>query len=132
MKAVLDSRSSLGSDVERLSAPVSSPGRWREDQPYLETSSVWEQWATARTVRVVLGHWGEGFRLSASELSIVVDGSSIEDVWAAFLASVRQRADVTSLTFDVGPLRPDEIAAALDAPEDEDWAEPVQDEGADV
>jgi len=78
-----------------------------------------------QTVRVVLGQLGGLIRMSATEINIVAEGSSPEQAWAKFLQQVRMRNDSAWLSFDVGPTRQEEIAEGLNAPEDEDWSEPV-------
>jgi hypothetical protein len=80
----------------------------------------------AQTVRVVLGTLGPVARASAPDLDIVVDGSSAEDALRKFLDEIRKRDYGAWLMFDVGPTRPEEIAEGLNAPEDEDWSEPVE------
>ena len=113
---VLDSRMSLGSDQYRRSPQADL---------YPETSRCAGECFVARTVRVILGHLGECYRFSAPDLDVVADGDTIQGAWGDFLKVVRVRNDASWLRFDVGPTRPDEIAAGLDAPEDEDWAELV-------
>ena len=111
----LDSRASLGSDLER---------RASSRDEYVETSTYVGDCFAVRTIRVVLGRLGDMFRFSAQELDIVAEGDSIEEAWDAFLGAVGQRDDAAWLTFDVGPTRPHEVDDGLDASEDEDWAEP--------
>jgi hypothetical protein len=113
---VLDSRMSLGSDQYRRSP---------QTELYPETSMCVGEYFVARTVRVILGHLGDSYRFSAPQLQLVADGETIQQAWSDFLAAVRIRDDASWLRFDVGPTRPDEITAGLDAPEDEDWAEPA-------
>jgi len=108
-----DSRSSLGTDVFRP---------WARDAAR-ETSHVF-----ARVIRVVIGRLGSIVRLSAADLDIVADGATWEEAWGEFVGAVRQRDDVSWLSFDVGPLRPNEVESALDAPEDESWAEPADED----
>ncbi|UCC30643.1 MAG: hypothetical protein JSU86_20910 [Phycisphaerales bacterium] len=120
--AMLDSRLGLGTDQHRL-APLPSP--------YAETTTYVEGYVALRTVRVVLGRLGGIFRLSAPELEVVAEGETISDAWDSFRSVVSARDDAAWLTFDVGRTRPGEIADGLDAPEDEDWAEPSGTVGAD-
>ena len=119
---MLDSRMGLGTDQHRL-APLPSP--------YAETTMYVSEYFLARTVRVVLGHLGDFFRFSAPELDVVAEGETISRAWDNFLGAVKARDDAGWLMFDVGPTRPEEIAVGLDAPEDEDWAEPTEPTGAD-
>lgn len=79
--------------------------------------------AERQTVRVILGRFGQVVRLSAPEIGVVAEGQDPDDAWTKFLVEVSKREDSASLSFDVGPTRTGEIAAGLDAPEDEDWAE---------
>ena len=116
----LDSRNSLGSDVNRR-APV--------PYPYVENSGNLGDSLVVKRIRVVLGRLGDLFRLSASELDIQVDAPTLEEAWTAFLNLVEAREDAAWLTFDVGPTRREEVERGLDAPEDEDWAEPADDTG---
>jgi len=113
--AFLDSRASLGSDVDRKrqSAPAELD----------ETSSLGGPWIEMREIRVILGHWGPLVRLSAPDLELIADGKDFDEAWAHFLKLVTSREDSPWLTFDVSPLRDDEISAALNAQEDEDWNE---------
>jgi hypothetical protein len=94
-------------------------------EPYMETSRWVDRCFPVRTIRVILGRLGSAFRLSAPELDIVVDGDTIAGAWHSFLEAVRGRDDTAWLAFDVGPTRRDEVEQGLDAPDDEDWAEPV-------
>lgn len=82
--------------------------------------------AERQTVRVILGKFGEVVRLSAPKIDIVVEGQNPDDAWAKFLAEISKREDSASLSFDIGPTRQKEIAEGLNAPEDEDWSEPVE------
>jgi hypothetical protein len=82
-----------------------------------------------QTIRVILGQLGRLVRMSAPEINIVAEGSSPEQAWAKFLEEINKRfePDVSAwLIFDVGPTRHEEIAEGLNAPEDEDWSEPVK------
>jgi len=79
-----------------------------------------------QTIRVILGQLGGLVRMSAPEIGIVAEGSRPEEAWAKFLQEVRKRDDSAWLSFDVGPTRQEEIAEGLNAPEDEDWSEPVE------
>ena len=76
-----------------------------------------------RTIRVVAGRFGPMIRLSAAELDIVVDGESLDEAWAMFLGEARTLPEAVGAMFDLGTLTEEEIAAALDAPEDESWAD---------
>jgi hypothetical protein len=92
---------------------------------YSETSSwAFETFAT-QTVRVVVGKLGPVVRLSAVELGIVAEAESLESAWCRFLDQVREHPNYEWLMFDLSPTRREEIDRGLDAPEDEDWAEPV-------
>ncbi|UCE61090.1 MAG: hypothetical protein JSU63_04935 [Phycisphaerales bacterium] len=122
MLMLLDSRSSLGSDINR---------RGPTPDPYVERSVCPAGFVVVRTVRVVVGRLGRLFRLSAQELGVVVDAETFESAWVEFLRVIRDRADAPWLTFDVGPTRREEITRGLDAPEDEDWAEPLENPGVD-
>ena len=84
-----------------------------------------------RTIGFVVSRLGDTFRLSAPELDVISDGHSIEVAWERFLGEVSARDDAAWLMFDVGPTRPEEIQRGLDAPEDEDWAQPCDANGAD-
>lgn len=117
-----DSRLGLGTDQDRR-APVGSP--------YVETSSCVPESVGWTTIRVVLGHLGDAYRFSAASVDIIAEGTTIGQAWDQFLARVRARDDAAWLTFDVGPTRPHEVSAGLDAPEDEDWAEPADASGGD-
>ena len=118
--ASLDSRVGLGSDISR--------GR-HFAEPWAEIrSGLGDQWVEMRQVRVVVGNWGPRVRLSAPELRILVDGPSFPEAWAEFVSVVRARPDSAWLSFDVGYTRAEEISAGLDAPEDEVWAEPVDED----
>ena len=118
----LDSRASLGSDMERDVFP---------DYRYRESSEYLASWSVVRTVRVVVGRLGSIVRLTANELGIVVDDDTIEKAWRRFVGEVAQRKDAPWLALDVGPTRRHEIDDGLNAPEDEDWSEPVESPGAD-
>lgn len=76
-----------------------------------------------QTIRVILGQLGGLVRMSAPEINIVAEGSSPEQAWATFLQQVRKRDDSAWLSFDVGPTRKEEIAEGLNAQEDEDWSQ---------
>ena len=93
--------------------------------PYPEGSWCITECFSIRTVRVVLGRLGSTVRLSAHDLGVVVDGDTIEQAWDHFLRAVGGRDDAAWLMFDVGPTRPEEVDAGIDASEDEDWSEPV-------
>ncbi|MBW1995723.1 MAG: hypothetical protein JRI77_14960 [Deltaproteobacteria bacterium] len=112
--ADLDSRTLLGTDIEYSDYPDSPSD--------IEASIVYP---SKQTVRVIVGRFGQFVRMSAPELGIVVEGSDQEEAWANFLGEIRKRDDGSWLTFDVGPTRDQEIAQGLNAPEDEDWSEPV-------
>ena len=120
--SALDSRLGLGTAQVRA-APAKPE--------YVETSSYLAGYFAVRTVRVVLGRLGDVFRFSAPELDIVVDAGAMAGAWEAFLDRVSVRQDAAWLSFDVGPLRTAELLTALDAPEDEDWADPADRVGVD-
>jgi len=113
--AELDSRTLSGTDIEypRYSdAPTGAEG--------------WAIYPSRQQVRVIIGAFGNIVRMSAPVLDIVTEGANRDQAWAKFLQQIRERDDAAWLTFDVGPTRPEEIAEGLDAPEDEDWSEPVE------
>lgn len=112
----LDSRASLGTDIERTYYP------YPEDP---SGAVVYIPYPKRQTVRVILGQLGGLIRMSAPEIGIVAEGSSPEQAWATFLQQVRRRDDSAWLSFDVGPTRQEEIAEGLNAPEDEGWSERV-------
>ena len=122
VRQTLDSRISLGSDIERR-----GPNR----DPYPETSQWVVEMAPIRTVRVVVGRLGGVIRMSASDIDIFVEQDSIESAWTGFLEAVQSRDDAAWLAFDVGPTRPEEIEEGLNAQEDEDWSQPIGGMGAD-
>jgi hypothetical protein len=68
---------------------------------------------------------GNLFKFSAPDIDVHVEGATIEDAWKGFVNVVSIRSDAAWLTFDVGPTRPDEIDAGLDADDDEGWDEPA-------
>ena len=111
----LHSRAALGSDIVRAKCDVSNE--------FEETSSLGGQWIEMQQVRVVLGKWGDLVRLSAPELDMTTDGIDFNEAWDKFLHLVTQLQNSSWLTFDVGPLRDNEISEALNAPEDERWNE---------
>lgn len=117
-----DSRLGLGTDQLRV-APA--------EETYVESSSYLVNYFALRTVRVVLGRVGNVFRFSAPALDILVDANEVSKGWEGFLALASTRPDAAWLTFDVGPLRKEEVLAALNAPEDEDWSEPIDESGSD-
>ena len=106
----LDSRTSLGTDIERVRYP---------DYPKSECTI----YPKPQAVRVFFGNLGHVLRMSAPKLDIAVEASSKEEVWAKFLCEARKRDDSAWLTFDVGPTRREEIADGLNASEDENWCE---------
>lgn len=115
----LDSRRDFGTDIERLEYPP-----WPEE---LEPSGVLKPYPCVRQIRVIVGYLPPNIvRLSAPEIDVVADGSDFEQAWADFVNAVRDRQDSPWLAFDVGPTRAEEVAEGLNAPEDEDWAEPVE------
>jgi len=118
--AELDSRALLGTDIE----------------PYPNGPSGTDSYILypkKRTVRVILAQLGRFVRVSAPELDVVAEGSNQEQAWAKFLAEITERFEPDEsawMSFDVGPTRREEIQEGLNAPEDEDWSEPVSsDEG---
>ena len=113
--AGLDSRTFLGTDIEYSRYPDTPSG--------VEASMVYP---ARHKVRVVLGQLGQCVRMSAPELDIVAEGSDREEAWTKFLEAIRARDDSAWLRFDVGPTRAEEIDQGLDAPEDEDWSDPVE------
>jgi hypothetical protein len=115
----LDSRMSLGTDIE-------SSGFW--DNPDLKAFYV--LYPKRQTIRVILAELGPVVRMSAPDLNLVVEGESQGEAWTMFLDEIGKRNDGAWLSFDVGPTRREEIAEGMDAPEDEDWSEPIEgDEG---
>ena len=113
--AELDSRTLLGTDIEY--------SRYPDSPSDVEASIVYPP---RQMVRVILGELGELVRMSAPELDIVTEGSNREQAWAKFLEEIRKRDDSAWLRFDVGPTRAEEITRGLNAPEDEDWSDPVE------
>lgn len=111
----LDSRASLGTDIERTYYP------YPEDP---NGAVVYIPYPKRQTVRVVLAQLGgQLVRMSAPEIGIIVEGSTAEEAWTRFLKEARKRDDSAWLSFDVGPTRQEEIAEGLNAPEDEDWSQ---------
>ena len=109
----LDSRASLGSDIECSNyASLSSLKR---------VSGLGGTWFDIRQVRVIVGKWGHSVRMSAPDLDIAVEGANFEEAWGNFLEEARSHPDSSWLTFDVGYTRPEEVSEGLDAPEDEQW-----------
>jgi len=80
-----------------------------------------------RMVRVILGQFGGVVRLSAPEIGVVTEGQNQDDAWEKFLDEIGKRKDSTSLFFDVGPTRRDEIIQGLNATEHEDWSGLIND-----
>jgi hypothetical protein len=123
--ASLDSRVDFGTDfpdLRRSTYPKASTS--------IETSAMPKFYPCSRCVRVVLAELGPVIRMSAPDLNIVTEGSSREQVWVKFLEEITKHfdpGDSAWFVFDVGPTRPEEIAEGLNAPEDEDWSEPVND-----
>lgn len=109
-----DSRGVQGTDIDvRATRESSLP----------EETDLGSGWLEMRTIRVVVGRLGPMIRLSAAELDVVVDGESLDEAWAAFLGEARALPKTVGAMFDLGTLTEKEIAAALDAPEDESWAD---------
>jgi hypothetical protein len=79
-----------------------------------------------RTVRVILGQFGQTYKMSAPKINIVAEGQSPDEAWAKFLVEINKREDAASLTFDIGSTRRDEITDGLNIPEDEDWSESLR------
>jgi hypothetical protein len=126
--AELDSRSSLGSDVNRMVSQA-----WQREcaRPVLrEVSALSAASVELRQVRVIVARLGPCVRVSAPALDIVADGRSFEGAWRSFLDCVSKRSDSPWLAFDVGKTRRDEIADGLDADADEIWAQPDAPEDA--
>ncbi len=119
---LLDSRSCLGSDIHR---------RARSREPDQESSSYVGDSFTLHVIRVVVAQLGAIYRISAPELAVFVEADTFRETWCKFLETVRLRDDAAWLLFDVGPTRREEIDAGLESMEDEDWAEPTGDVGAD-
>jgi hypothetical protein len=120
--AELDSRSSLGSDVNRM---VSQTWRRNCARPALrEVSALSAAWIELTQVRVIVARLGPCVRVSAPALDVSVDDTSLEGAWRSFLDRVSQRIDSPWLSLDVGPTRPEEITEGLDADPDEAWREP--------
>lgn len=76
-----------------------------------------------RPIRVILGRFGQIYKMSAPQKDVVTEGQSPYEAWAKFLVEISKRKDASLLIFDVGPTRRDEIVQGLNAPEDEDWDE---------
>jgi len=120
----LDSRSSLGSDIERIGQL-----NWQRDYAgvtLLEASNLSPAWVELKSVRVVVARLGGLVRLSAPALDVVVDCASLEEAWRSFLDTMAARPDGPWLTFDIGPTRREEINEGLDVDPDESWAEPEE------
>jgi hypothetical protein len=101
-----------------------------EEQPYYDLSfarSVPSLYvlASRKTVRVITGKLGPLVRISAPEFDIIAEGLNQKEAWETFLNKIRNRDDCAWLAFDVGPTRCEEIEEGLNAPEDEDWSEPI-------
>lgn len=119
--AELDSRTSLGSDVDRM---VSQTWCREYARPTLsEVSAFSAPWIDLREVRVIVARLGACSRVSAPALDIVVDAESFEQAWRYFLDRVSERDDSPWLAFTVGPTLREEIADGLDADPDEVWPE---------
>ncbi len=117
--AYLDSRMFFGTDIE-------CSNFW--DTPNMRDTYI--LYPKKQTVRVFLGELGKLIRMSAPDLDIVVEGSNKGEAWSKFLEQIKQRNDGAWLSFDVGPTRREEIKEGLNALEDEDWSESVNnDEG---
>jgi len=80
-------------------------------------------------VRVIIGRFGQAYKISAPKIDIVTEGRNPDEAWANFLVEISKREDSASLSFDIGPTRLEEIEEGLNAPEDEDWSETIDDEG---
>jgi hypothetical protein len=120
--AELDSRTSLGSDVDRFHSQT-----WQRAYAHpalCETSALSAGAIELAQVRVIVARLGPCVRLFAPALDIVVDGVSFECAWRSFLDRTSERDDSPWLAFDVGPTRCDEIAEGLNVDPDEVWAEP--------
>jgi hypothetical protein len=76
-----------------------------------------------KAIRVILGRFGQIYKMSAPKKDIITEGQSPDEAWAKFLVEISKREDSASLSFDVGPTRRDEITEGLNIPEDEDWSE---------
>lgn len=112
-----DSRGVRGTDIERRATPESSLSKESEE------TDLGSAWFKTRTIRVVVGRLGPKVRLSAAELDVVVDGETLDEAWATFLGEARGLPQTVGAMFDLGTLTEEEIAAAIDAPEDESWAD---------
>lgn len=120
--ANLDSRIGYGTDIERLIYPP-IPGS-------IESPRAISLYPLKQNIRVIVGQLGHTVRMSAPDLSIVVEGANRIEAWTKFLEEIKNRDDGAWLSFDVGPTRREEIQEGLNAPEDEDWSELVNsDEG---
>lgn len=115
--AHLDSRIGYGTDIERFIYPP-IPGS-------TEAPKAANLYPLKQDIRVIVGQLGHTVRMSAPDLNIVVEGANTIEAWTQFLEEIKKRDDGAWLSFDVGPTRSDEIKEGLNAPEDEDWSEPV-------
>jgi len=115
----LDSRTLSGTDIEYP--------RYLDGAAGMEGCTLYPP---KQRVRVILGKFGNVVRMSAPELDIITEGSNRDEAWAKFLEVLKIRfkpEDNAWFSFDVGPTRREEIEEGLNAPEDEDWTEPVVD-----
>jgi hypothetical protein len=113
--AELDSRTGLGTDrvARRTFSDWQEPG-----------ASSYVVSGVLRSVRVITGHVGDVVRFSAPELGVIADGRDASEAWRGFIETVNDRFEAERrawFAYDVGPTRPEEVAAALGAPEDEYW-----------
>lgn len=91
------------------------------------TRSARERHLRRKTIRVILGRFGQTYKMSAPKKGVITEGQSPDEAWAKFLVEISKLEDVALLTLDVGPTRREEIFQGLNAPEDEDWDEMVID-----
>lgn len=93
---------------------------------YLPSRYVTAPQERSKTIRVISGMFGKFVRMSAPEIGIIADGSTVEEAWTVFLKEAQKINETDWLAFDIGPTRPEEIADGLNIPENEDWSAPLQ------
>jgi hypothetical protein len=94
---------------------------------YIPSQYVMMQSERRQAIRVILGRFGGFVKMSAPKINIVVDGLTVDEAWTKFLKEIQTIDEEDWLEFDIGPTRPEEIAEGLNAPEDEDWSEFIED-----
>jgi hypothetical protein len=97
--------------------------RWLKN--ITDTICIYSPAVSVADVRVVISYFQNIVRMSAPQLDIFVEGSDQTKALERFFEEVSKRDDKDCLSFDIGPTRREEIEYGLDAPDDEDWSEPV-------